>query len=149
MSELILLSQRGRVAQVIDLEATPIIHARHCLWSDLNQVLIPTKMGITLNCIQSKKPRDSMLYLGKRQKKVKRRLKQLDRYQPRLHGCHRVNIPPHCCDVCGKKYSTKFNMKRHCRNKHADQSLDPEMDSFKRPDSTQPTCHASKQPPQT
>ena len=47
MSELVLVSQGGRAAQVSDFQDKPVFRQYFC--SDLNQALTPTKMEITLN----------------------------------------------------------------------------------------------------
>ena len=43
--------------------------------------------------------------------------------QSRSNGRCRGSKPPYICGVCGNRYSTKFNVKRHARNKHWNQSL--------------------------
>ena len=106
MSELVLVSQGGRAAQVSDFQDKPVFRQYFC--SDLNQALTPTKMEITLNHNQFSKLRNTRLHLH--EQFDKRGPENEDRYQPYLNGGHQVNIPPYSCDVCNKRYSTKFNI---------------------------------------
>ena len=93
MSELVLLGQRGRTAQVSEFQGKPLFHLREYFYCGPNQELKATKRGTTLNYNEFTKLRKAMLYFEEEFKKLEKKglklSKNSDRYQPYLKGGRR------------------------------------------------------------